>query len=100
MKSLFWISQTVLFCSILYYTPLLSPVISHSWSMEEWSVRYGQYRDCISRKRPDGSTPKILRWSCNQEAYGLLSFELPEGKHEEVIDYNIATFGKNSRPLI
>jgi hypothetical protein len=37
MKSLFWISQTVLFCSILYYTPLLSPVISHSWSMEEWS---------------------------------------------------------------
>ena len=98
MKSLFWISQTVLFCSILYYTPLLSPVISDNWSMEEWSVRYGQYRDCISRKRPEESTPKNLRQSCNKEAYGLLSFELPEGKHSEIIDYNVETFGANLRP--
>ena len=100
MKSLFWLSQAALLCSILYYSPLLSPVISYNWNMEEWSVRYGQYRNCISRNRPEGSTPKNLRWSCNQEAYGLLSFELPEGKHEEIIDYNIATFGTNSRPLI
>ena len=98
MKSLFWTSQTVLFCSIIYYTPLLSPVISYRWSMEEWSVRYGQYRDCISRKRPEGSTPKNLKWSCNKEAYGLLFFELPEGKHSEIIDYNVETFGANLRP--
>ena len=100
MKSLFWLSQAILFCSILYYTPLLSPVFSYNWSMEEWSVRYGQYRDCISRKRPKESIPKNIKQSCNQEAYGLPSFELPEGKHEEIIDYNIATFGKNLRPLI
>ncbi len=98
MKSLFWLSQAMLFCSILYYSPLLSPLISCNWGMEEWSVRYGQYRDCISRKRSEESIPKNLRRSCNQEVYGLLSFELPEGKHEEIIDYNIATFGTNLRP--
>ena len=76
MKSLFWLTQAMLFCSILYYSPLLSPLISHNWSMEEWSVRYGQYRDCISRKRPEGHSSKGLRRSCNSEAYGLpfLSF--------------------------
>jgi hypothetical protein len=29
---------------------------------------------------------------------GLPSFELPDGKHSEIIDYNIATFGTNLRP--
>ena len=100
MKSLFWVSQAMLLCSILYYSPLLSPLISYNWSLEEWSIRYGQYRDCISRKRPQGSTSKNLKQSCNKEAYGLLSFEIPEGKHEAIIDYNIATFGTNLRPKL
>ena len=98
MKSLFWLSQAMLFCSILYYSPLLSPVISYNWSMEEWSVRYGQYRDCISRKRPEGHSSKGLRRSCNSEAYGLPFFELPDRQHSEIIDYNIETFGTNLRP--
>jgi hypothetical protein len=98
MKILFWLSQVALVCSALYFSPLLSPVISNSWSMEEWSVRYGEYRDCISLKRPEGSSSKNLRRSCNKEAYGLLAFELPDGKHSEIIDYNIETFGTNLRP--
>ena len=98
MKVLFWLSQVALLCSVLYFSPLLSPIISNSWSMEEWSVRYGEYRDCISLKRPEGHRTKSLRRSCNKKAYGLPFFELPDGKHSEIIDYNIATFGTNLRP--
>ena len=98
MKSLFWLSQVALGCSVLYFSPLFSPAISSSWSIEEWSVRYGKYRDCIGLKRPEGLSPKGLRQSCNNEAYGLPFFELPDGKHSEIIDYNLETFGTNLRP--
>ena len=98
MKVLFWSSQVALVCSVLYFSPLLSPVISNSWSMEEWSVRYGEYRDCISLKRPEGHRTKSLRRPCNKKAYGLPFFELPDGKHSEIIDYNVETFGTNLRP--
>ena len=66
--------------------------------MEEWSVRYGEYRDCIGLKRPGGHSSKGLRRACNKEAYGLPFFELPDGKHGEIIDYNVETFGTNLRP--
>lgn len=98
MKVLFLSSQMALVCSVLYFSPLLSPVISNSWSMEEWSVRYGEYRDCISLKRAEGHRTKSLRRSCNKKAYGLPFFELPDGKHSEIIDYNVETFGTNLRP--
>ena len=98
MKSLFWLSQVALVCSALYFSPLLSPVISNSWSIEGWSVRYGTYRDCIGLKRPEGHGAKGLRRSCNKEAYGLPAFELPDGKHSEIIDYNLEMFGTNLRP--
>ena len=98
MKVIFWLSQVALVCSMLYFSPLLSPVISNSWSMEEWSIRYGEYRDCINLKRPEGHRAKSPRRSCNKKAYGLPFFELPDGKHSEIINYNVETFGANLRP--
>jgi len=98
MKVLFWLSQVALVCSMLYFSPLLSPVISSSCSIEEWSVRYGKYRDCIGLQRPEGHSSKGLRRSCNSEAYGLPFFELPDGKQSEIIAYNVEAFGTNLRP--
>jgi hypothetical protein len=74
------------------------PVIANSWSIEEWSIRYGAYRDCISLKRPKGHGSKGLRRYCKKKAYGLPFFELPDGKHSDIIDYNVETFGTNLRP--
>lgn len=98
MKIVFWTSQIALVCATLYFSPLLSPVISRGWDIDEWSVRYSHYRDCISRKYPKGSSGKNLRRTCNTEAYGLPFFPMPDGKHEEIIDYNEATFRSNLRP--
>ena len=74
------------------------PVIANSWSIEEWSIRYGAYRDCISLKRPKGHGSKGLRRYCKKKAYGLPFFELPDGKHSDIIDYNVETFGTILRP--
>ena len=76
MKVLFWLSQVALVCSALYFSPLLSPVISNSWSMEEWSVRYGEYRDCIGLKRPGGHSSKVCDEPATKKRTGcrFLSF--------------------------
>jgi hypothetical protein len=42
MKVFFWLSQAALVFSAIYFSPLLSPVISSGWSMGEWSVRQSE----------------------------------------------------------
>jgi hypothetical protein len=42
MKVFFWLSQAALVFSAIYFSPLLSPVISSGWSMDEWSVRQSE----------------------------------------------------------
>jgi hypothetical protein len=66
--------------------------------MEEWSVRYGEYRDCISLKRPEEVVLKISGDPAIKKRTGcpLLSF-LTESIVKSV-DYNIETFGTNLRP--
>ena len=98
MKVLFWLSQVALVCSALYFSPLLSSVISNSWSIEEWSVRQNEYKDCLTLKRSERHSYEKRRRSCSKEAYGLPFFEFPDGKLKEVIDYNVETFGTNFRP--
>ena len=98
MKLIFWLSQVALVFSALYFSPQLSPVISSSWSMEEWSVRQSEYKDCLFLKRSEGHSYRERRLSCSNAAYGLPSFEFPDGKLKEVIDYNVETVGTNVRP--
>jgi hypothetical protein len=83
---------------VYYYSPLFSPLISNSWSIDEWSVRQTEYKDCLTLKRlrdiatKNGADPAVKRHT----GYPLLSFLM--GKLSEIIDYNIATFGTNLRP--
>lgn len=98
MKVFFWLSQVALVFAALYFSPLLSPVISSGWSMDEWSVRQSEYKECLILKRSEGHRYKKRRLHCSKEAYGLPYFEFPDGKLKEVIDYNVETFGTNARP--
>ena len=98
----FWLAQVVLFCLVIfqvyYYSPLFSPLISNSWSIDEWSVRQTEYKDCLTLKQFEGHSYKKRRRSCSKEAYGLPFFEFPDGKLREIIAYNVETFGTNFRP--
>ena len=98
----FWPAQVVLFCLVIfqvyYYSPLFSPLISNSWSIDEWSVRQSEYKHCLILKQSEGHSYEKRRRSCSKEAYGLPFFEFPDGKLREIIDYNVETFGTNFRP--
>jgi hypothetical protein len=98
MKQIFWLSQVALVFSALYFSPLLSPVISSGKSMDEWSVRQSEHKEYLILERSEGHSYRKRHLSCSKAARGLPSFEFPDGKFKEVIDYNVETFVTNARP--
>ncbi len=101
IKTHLLVSSQILSWRALYFSPLLSPVISNSWSIEEWSVRQNEYKDCLTLKRPEdiatknGADPAVKRHT----GYRLLSFLMGNLKKSLTITWRLLVRIFGHRPL-